>query len=391
MVYSNKKLNLTNCLAQSKSDETSPIISSNTAFNPKLQKVLTKDLSPSQVNHSSTSLPHLNPLFHTASCENSFVNQNHEADLEKLHQIAKNLPNILKVSKELSIYDILKKICVSPPYFAFKKIYQFEDVYIGKIIVEQPLSNEVTVISSAEASRHMAILGSCILSKENGEEKKYYLAIKARMNGGLDIKKSIETGSKSKEVYIIAKSISLGKDSGSSLTILVDEDQNIIFSFLIGYNILRQKLFERLFKKYYQEYNESTINHYTNLPKVSSLNYLSDSALKCVIQKIEPDRCSGHFKNYPVWPVGSLAYISIRVVEDFLKHTLQNDDIKIFLNFAKMDVFYMPSYKNDINFVLIYVGKFGSSYQFSWSMMGDENDFELYNTMSISFNLLNNS
>ncbi len=66
--------------------------------------------------------------------------------------------------KEVSIEQILTKICVSPPYFAFQKIYQYQDLLIAPITPEQPQGNELGKISITEAGRHLAILGSCLLA-----------------------------------------------------------------------------------------------------------------------------------------------------------------------------------------------------------------------------------
>jgi len=58
----------------------------------------------------------------------------------------------------------LSKICVSPPYFAFKKIYRYGNILIAHIIAEQPIDDEIVTISIGEAGRHMAILGTCFVT-----------------------------------------------------------------------------------------------------------------------------------------------------------------------------------------------------------------------------------
>ena len=76
-------------------------------------------------------------------------------EFEKLHNIAKDLTNILLTkAEELPIPEILAKICVSPPYFAFKKIYKYDNVLIAPLSAEQPINFESTPMTSAEASRH---------------------------------------------------------------------------------------------------------------------------------------------------------------------------------------------------------------------------------------------
>ncbi len=102
-------------------------------------------------------------------------------EFEKLHSIAKNLTNILlSKAEELPLLGILDKICVSPPYFAFKKIYKYENILIAKISPEQPINDEIVAISIGEAGRHMAILGTCICAV-NQKEKFYYLVKDAKI------------------------------------------------------------------------------------------------------------------------------------------------------------------------------------------------------------------
>ena len=92
----------------------------------------------------------------------------------RLKFVADNLLNILFTkAEEVSISEILKKICVSPPYFAFKKIYRYENILIAHITPEQPMNDEIGYISIGEAGRHMAILGTCVCTF-NQNEKHYY-------------------------------------------------------------------------------------------------------------------------------------------------------------------------------------------------------------------------
>ena len=100
----------------------------------------------------------------------------------------KNIPNLnftikdaIAKSQEININDILKKICVSPPYFAFKKIYKYQNYFIAPFRVEQSEHQEGNKISIAESGRHLAIAGS-IANAFTTNSKHYYLAMNALMN-----------------------------------------------------------------------------------------------------------------------------------------------------------------------------------------------------------------
>lgn len=307
-----------------------------------------------------------------------------------LHEIIKKILVVKSITiDELDVESTLEKIYVGRPYFAFDNLYKYNDVWVGKVIAEQSVGSEATVISSAEASRHMALLGSCALA-EYTEEKKYYLAVVARMFCGGDIDIFLNKSNKKKEFYVFAKKILLEDRTGHVITSIADEDGNIIFDFTIIYSIMRERLFEKVFKKHYKEdHVVITDNPYLSLDSLHDVIYLNDSVLKAVLKKTDPKNCVGHFNNFPMWPVGAMAYICIKTVEEFLKKIVQDSSLKFILHSARMDVFSPPIIDEDANFLLFYCGHDHSErvFRFSWVINSLSNS-EVYNTMFISFRIV---
>ncbi len=291
----------------------------------------------------------------------------------------------------VDVNSVLEKIFVDRPYFAFTSLHKKGEIWIGKVVAEQPISNESTNISSAEASRHMAILGSCALS-EFTEEKKYYLAVKARMNKGSEIKDYLKSSKNGEELYVFAKKLFLDDKEGIAATIITDANGKIIFQFEVGYTIIKPKIFEKVFKKHYKDISfDPQQNPYRSLPSLSNISYLNDFALRATLHKTLPENCSGHFNRFPMWPVGAMAYICIKTVGEFLKKIIQDENAKFILHSARMDVFIPPIIDEDTNFTLFYCGSSPSEpniHRFSWVMNSLSSGSEVYNTMFISFEIL---
>src|SRR5215207_6645645 len=83
-----------------------------------------------------------------------------------------------------SLYSYLKDlICTSRPYYALRNLQQLTDTILQcEILVENYGHKEDSLISAAEAGRHLAILGSCVLAANNPVgAKHFYLATAASL------------------------------------------------------------------------------------------------------------------------------------------------------------------------------------------------------------------
>lgn len=303
------------------------------------------------------------------------------SNFEKLHLIAKNLPSILlNKSKEIAIPSLLEKIFVSRPYFAFDKIYQFEDILIAPINSEQLIGFESSPMSSAEASRHLAILGSCAIAM-NQNDCQYYLAIKARKRAEIN---TIDKGifCDSKQFYALAYPLFCNEKEAGAATILVNLEGEIIFNFMVGYKLFSERLFSRVFKPHYKPTENINFSPYREVLKFKDIN-IDNNILRATLPAMKPIQCAGHFDNFPILPVGILAYMAINTIGVFLNHITHNNNLRYHLVLADMDALFPTSIDQEAELAVTFLGERNDHYSFSWIM----NDMQkrALNTMNISF------
>lgn len=90
------------------------------------------------------------------------------------------VPGRRQAARPIDVHD---RICVRPPYFALSDLGQVDpgDV-VARIPVESPAGPEAAPITTAEAGRHLAILGLCAAATVNpSRQRHFYLARHARV------------------------------------------------------------------------------------------------------------------------------------------------------------------------------------------------------------------
>ncbi len=216
---------------------------------------------------------------------------------EKLNYVADNLLNILfNEATEVSISVILDKICVSPPYFTFKKIYKYQNILIAQAKVEQPIDNEIASISIGEAGRHMAILGTCICAIDQGD-KYYYLVKNAKTS--LVIQDITSLCNNENDLYIAIESRYIDNKIANAYGILFNTEKKVIYQLEASYNKVKTTLFSRLFKKHAEEIKPSKESPYRKQITFENKE-INHEKLLFSIPEIEKERCAGHFKNQTI-------------------------------------------------------------------------------------------
>lgn len=305
---------------------------------------------------------------------------------EKTHNVLKNFKDILtnKV-EEVSLEEILKKICVSQPYFAFKKIFKFEDVLIAPIQSEQAIEFEITPMPSAEAGRHLAILGSCCMAMlEN--EKKFYLASKAlkRTVNGPEI-----ISDKSKQLYVIAVAKSLDRVECFSYTALVNEEGEIIFEMDVAFQKLPTKLFNRIFKEHLKPTNKIDFNPYAqNLVRLEN-TVENNFVVQAELPVIKDEYCAGHFDGAPMLPVGTMSYIITNCIGELLKKIDNTTKHQYYLRDADLRLFEPSNIRNKEFVEIRHLATEGDIHKLSWEVRSEAGN--LRNTMQLSFAKRNES
>jgi hypothetical protein len=178
---------------------------------------------------------------------------------EKYLYLPKNLINkTMDVKQEfksvvhLNSDDLLKKICVSRPYFALNDLVCINNETVrASFILENTAFQESFSISSGEAGRHLAILGSCSLAMINPEPQKYYYLAVHAIGGNSNVAEPVHRDNNrvGKKFYVEAKAIvlDLKKKSGKSEAKIFNLEGLEVSSLVITYKVFRCDLFRRLF------------------------------------------------------------------------------------------------------------------------------------------------
>lgn len=298
----------------------------------------------------------------------------------KLHYVARNIREIIKESETVDVNKIKEKIYVDRPYFAFNKIYKYKDILIAPIKSQQQTYFESTPICSAEASRHLAILGSCSLSI-NEDKAHYYMANRARKRASHGIRK-ISYSNQPKLLYVLAKKYCSDKREASAVTSLVGASGDEIFNFQVNYVKLSEHLFAKIFGKHLQTTKQHSFNPYCEPLNFQDIK-INGSVLHGTLPVVNPVYCAGHFEGAPILPVGMLAYMAINSLGYFLDHITDNPALKYYLKSADMDVFSPTYIKETADLKVSYVGGQNNEYHFIWKMQ-NRNEKKL-NSMDIVF------
>lgn len=300
---------------------------------------------------------------------------------KKLGSVANNIKTVLEQEAfPVDVGQFQEKIFIRWPYFAFEKIYQFEDVLIAPIKPQQQIFFESTPMAAAEASRHLAILGSCALSIEE-DSAHYYLAVNARKRIGNNPHRII-VPNQSTSLFALAQKISNRKGLVSAATSLIQGDGEIIFNFQIKYLKLSERSFKRLFKKHLRPTHYNPLNPYYRPLEFKEVSIRGD-LLCATLPTIDPIYCAGHFDNAPILPVGVLAYMVGNTIGYFLANTINDAKYRYHLEYALMDI-HFPTDNSQIARLLVhYTGSQRGGYSFHCRMESSEN--QTLNTMQLSF------
>ena len=236
-------------------------------------------------------------------------------------------------AEPLSARSILKKICVSPPYFALTDFKSCNNNQLqAKFAIENLAYTESFIISSGEAGRHLAILGACALSLQNpGDDQFFYLATHAvgnneEVNPGL-FKKPTDRKT-TFTVKAIVLSLDVCKKIGMADTWLYTEDGTLVSRLRVTYQVLSCRLFQKLFSKGYNENAIAThFNPYTGTISLHDVKFANNN-FSGQTGVIKPEQCAGHFEKYPALPVAFLCSALIEFAGMHYRKVLNNDDAK---------------------------------------------------------------
>jgi len=189
----------------------------------------------------------------------------------------------------------LSRISVTPPYFALTDLeFGVDGALIATIPPSPPPAPEVGTIEAAQASRHLAILGSCAVAFQNeSDQRHHYLAIAAEYERvGPAPTRPIETA-----MWATAQATWKSNRSAVATMVLFAADGEVLNRLRVTYAVLKSKMFRRL---------NPMIETARSSSCGSSERTLSESSRGRVVADCGPvpmSLCAGHFPGHPAAPV----------------------------------------------------------------------------------------
>lgn len=215
---------------------------------------------------------------------------------------------------QCELQALFSRQAVQPPYFAFSDVWKTSEGLLATFSPEQPRDFECGPIAAAEVGRHLAILGASAAAADAGDGVHYYLASKARL-----LRADAWPGECS-QLEATAQVVERSRRSLTTTSQVLAPDP--IYTLDCTYEVLPERLFQRLFQSYRRETNgHSGASPYgTNL----ALEDLApiENGMSAICGPLPPNYCAGHFANYPTWPVAVVCHALIRLAGRALHRVL---------------------------------------------------------------------
>lgn len=199
-------------------------------------------------------------------------------------------------SEIISEERLLRRICVSKPYYALLKPTLAGHAFYASAAADLPLGAEVGPMSSAEISRHAAISGLCAAAlAQTDDNRRFYLAQRAEYWG-------VPNGAPYGVPVTFAATLQSFDKRGARSEIVVQAADEPLATLVVDYTILTEYAFSRLFRA---RYRSTTPQPAMNIDLPGRAERLGERAAFDVTALPETV-CAGHFADYPALPVALL-------------------------------------------------------------------------------------
>lgn len=204
--------------------------------------------------------------------------------------------------RDLETSEILRRICVRPPYFALRDLRLETGLngenLIATVSAQNAPNHEIGPIQGAELSRHAAIAGLCAAASAQADsDRRYYLARQAWYEG-FDNRAPYGT-----PIRIRAEVLELDKRQARALVTATALGEPVCRLEVI-YTILTEAAFERLFRS--RRLETPTFETFGQVP-LGAIERDGDAWIRRV-ESVTLESCAGHFQNYPAMPVAVLMH-----------------------------------------------------------------------------------
>jgi hypothetical protein len=205
-------------------------------------------------------------------------------------------------SLSLETTEVLRRICVRPPYFALCEL-ALETTPSGQVLTanvsaENTPNMEIGPIQGAELSRHAAIAGLCAAASAQADsDRRYYLARQAWYEG---FENRAPYGT---PIQIRAEVLEMDKRQARALVTATALGEPVC-RLEVVYTILGESAFERLFRS--RRLETPDFETFGQVP-LGAVERDGDAWIRRV-EAVTLESCAGHFQNYPAMPVAVLMH-----------------------------------------------------------------------------------
>lgn len=209
----------------------------------------------------------------------------------------------------VEVAELLRRICVRPPYFALQDLHSHGQTFSGTAVAERAVTNEVGPMQACEISRHAAIAGLCAaaLTFEDAD-RRFYLAQDATYEG---FSNPAPYGS----VVTFHATLADKNKRQAVSDIVVTAGGLPLAQLRVTYTLLNEPSFRRLFRSKYSPSFSAGALEALRLERMPDLpgGVLSGPVLTeagstttLSVDCVPELACAGHFEHYPAMPVAVL-------------------------------------------------------------------------------------
>lgn len=203
------------------------------------------------------------------------------------------------VPAPLGVQELLRRICVRPPYFALRDLRSGELTFAATATAERTPSNEVGPMHAAEISRHAAICGLCAAALALGsDDRQYYLAQDA-----------VYTGFANDAPYgsVVSFVASVAEQAKRQVVaeITATAGDKPLAHLRVSYTILSEPAFKRLFRSKYSPGFAGLERERMPEPPTGEFSRAGETCI-LTLDAVPEEACAGHFEHYPAMPVAVL-------------------------------------------------------------------------------------
>lgn len=231
--------------------------------------------------------------------------------------------------------SFLAKICVQPPYFDLSE-FELEGEWLSATAAPlAPGDYEVDLVSCAEAARHLAIVGSCAVSRRAPFAGKVYYPV-ARAEyvdiGGRRLAAAANAALDPLEkVRVRARCLTFDAKTSraEAETELLDMDGTPLLRLMVSYHVIPEEQFVKLFGAHAMPTDEQGgHNPYASWQPLPAIEHAPKHG-RVELGVVDPAQCLGHFVGYPALPVSVMTRYAIELVAQSIGHGQQRSDVGI--------------------------------------------------------------